>query len=110
MTVYTCEERLDLSARQAKALKGSIKKWEKIVNGTGWDEGTTNCPLCRLYHIKYVRTIGCTGCPIKTVTGEKYCNNTPLDLYRPRDPKSGIRMLDFLKSILEKAYVRKGKK
>lgn len=28
------------------ALKGSIKKWEDIVGGIGYDDGADNCPLC----------------------------------------------------------------
>ena len=28
------------------ALAASIKKWEKILDGTGVDQGARNCPLC----------------------------------------------------------------
>ena len=114
MTVYTCETRLDLSARQARALKGSIRKWERIVKGTGADYGIDNCPLCKIY-VKFPQTVffgDCDGCPVKTVTTYSSCIGTPYSVFvrsgRRRD--TALYMLDFLKSILEKAYVRKGKK
>ncbi|KKM79723.1 hypothetical protein LCGC14_1347100 [marine sediment metagenome] len=103
MTLYTCNKRLDLSARQAKALKGSILKWQKIVNGTGTDKGAENCPLCNIYYFdKY-----CVGCPVMAVTGKHSCNNTP---FRLQIKARNKHMLTFLQSILEKAYVRKGKR
>ncbi len=111
MTLYTCSKRLDLSARQAKALKGSIRKWQRIVNGTGENNGADNCPLCKLYvrrlnpqHIKD----DCEGCPIMKVTGLWQCRGTPYYECGNAHGLSAIPMLNFLKSILEKAYVRKG--
>lgn len=38
-----------MNSRTLKALKGSIRKWERICNGTGEDRGPRNCPLCELF-------------------------------------------------------------
>lgn len=98
----------DLSARQAKALKGSIRKWQKIVDGTGKNHGADNCPLCQLY----LNNPGpdCLGCPVMAETGKDGCMDTPYYKYiRTRNIEDAISMLNFLKSILEKAYVRKAK-
>ena len=38
-----------MNRKTLTALKGSIKKWEKIVAGTGSDNGYQNCPLCALF-------------------------------------------------------------
>jgi len=56
------------------ALKGSIKKWEDIVVGTGTDEGPDNCPLCQLFR---TRVPPCRGCPVYENTGEMYCEGSP---------------------------------
>ena len=96
-----------------RALKGSIAKWERIVNFTGWDEGSDNCPLCRRF-LPYA----CNGCPVAKKAGEEYCNNTPYrDFVRealtfdektfahpasPNSVKHAKQMLRFLKSLLPK--------
>jgi len=54
------------------ALKGSIRKWEKIVNRTGVDNGKDNCPLCELFYKK-----NCVGCPVFEKTGEFGCIGSP---------------------------------
>lgn len=108
----------DLTARQAEALRGSIRKWEKIVKGTGKDKGFKNCPLCELYVSPYDpddpdnSLYDCHGCPVMAVTNVQYCVNTPYVKWRStarfinrrRDAKP---MLTFLQSILDAAYVRK---
>ena len=53
-----------------KALKGSITKWKRIVNGKGKDVGNTNCPLCTLFPM-------CAGCPVADRADEDGCTNTP---------------------------------
>ena len=58
-----------------EALKGSIEKWENIVNNEGIDKGSTNCPLCHLFH----ETGSCKGCPIYSKTGNTNCYNTPYE-------------------------------
>lgn len=47
------------------AIKGSVKKWQDIVDGTKGDLGGDNCDLCQLYFANH-----CDGCPILVKTGE----------------------------------------
>ena len=56
------------------ALLGSIEKWQKIVDGTGEDMGTFNCPLCQLF---YVQKNDCQGCPVSEKTGFVGCAESP---------------------------------
>jgi len=65
-----------LSKRQMKALDGSIKKWEKIVGGTGVDEGAINCPCCQKYFANY-----CNFCPIAIYVDNTECYETPYEAY-----------------------------
>lgn len=37
-----------MNRKTLRALKGSIKKWEKIATGKGIDQGSRDCPLCQL--------------------------------------------------------------
>ena len=103
------------SKRKLKALEGSIKKWEKIVDGTGVDEGGSNCPLCKLYH-------RCNPCPVAETVNKKGCCGTPWVEWRihgfkrhttgffcfslkvecPTCKRLAQKELDFLKSILPK--------
>ena len=56
------------------ALEGSIRKWEKIVAGTGVDMADENCPLCQLFE-------NCQdgeGCPVDNETGDG-CAGSPYD-------------------------------
>lgn len=62
-----------MNAETLKALKGSIKKWEKIAEGTGADRGPKNCPLCLLLWYEY----NCAGCPVHEKTKEMNCEKTP---------------------------------
>lgn len=59
-----------------KALKGSIKKWKEIIDGTVEDNGPDNCPLCKKFYEN-----NCKGCPVKNKTGHSLCNGTPYDLW-----------------------------
>ena len=54
-------------------LKGSIKKWEGVINGTqlGWP--WTTCPLC----VQYFTLEQCTGCPVAEKTTYRHCDTTP---------------------------------
>jgi hypothetical protein len=56
------------------AWQGSIKKWESIVDGSGVDEGTRNCPLCKLFYHNW-----CKDCPIHLHTGFDSCDKTPYE-------------------------------
>jgi hypothetical protein len=102
-----------MNKQTLKALKGSIKKWQSIVNKTGVDRGTNNCPLCKLfYNYEYI-VDHCLGCPVRNRTGEQYCTNTPYVKFSDLDDGSGIantpeklaaavEELKFLKSLLPK--------
>ena len=67
------KRRNEMNQKTLKALKGSIKKWEKIVAGTGIDTGEDNCPLCQLFHDGF----SCLGCSIHELTGRDRCMGTP---------------------------------
>ena len=112
------------SKRALKALKGSIKKWEKIVNGTGADWGASNCPLCKLYYGFEDFHVKCsTSCPIAKLH-EESCRDTPFQEwiavqiekkefgYRPETAKE-IKLakaeLRFLKRLYSK-LVRENEK
>lgn len=95
------------------ALKGSIKKWEKIVAGTECDRGQYNCPLCALFF-----WAKCRGCPVDDKSNDG-CAGTPydqwIDLFQVTDFRDGKvlannadrkaaakRELEFLKGLLPK--------
>lgn len=61
-------------AQRAAALEGSIAKWRAIVERTGKDEGSENCPLCQTY---WSRSFSCEGCPVSERTGMSMCRGTP---------------------------------
>ena len=76
---------------QKKALRGSIRKWTKVYNGTGADNGADNCPCCKMWNTGE----GCGGCPVNTFTGEDECYGTPY-----RDPECGLPYTDASKAEL----------
>ena len=61
------------------ALRGSIKKWERIVTGHGHDDGSDNCPLCALFYDNY---LSCKGCPVNDRTGQWGCGGSPYTDWR----------------------------
>lgn len=94
-----------------KALKGSIRKWKRIVKGVETDAGGENCPLCI--------EIGCSDCPVAIHANNTHCRGTPYEAwvhgsYRLSTNTQGgydfnkntkaLRLaqaeLDFLKSLL----------
>jgi hypothetical protein len=94
------------------ALKGSIRKWEQIRDGLIEDQGTHNCPLCKLFH-----AFECVGCPIQQHTGQKGCVGSPYEAYNDiyfddgddedSNPEHKKKLaqdeLDFLISLLPKS-------
>ena len=64
-----------------EALKGSIRKWERIVKTTtAKDDGIYNCPLCKLFHAAISKNFlseSCRTCPIYSKTNKCFCNGTP---------------------------------
>ena len=103
-----------MDVKTLEALKGSIEKWERIVAGTGVDQGVANCPLCKLFHNK-----NCRGCPIYEKVKISGCDGTPYEdwifhyeskhgekedvkVYCPTCKELAQRELDLLKSLLPK--------
>ena len=79
------------------ALKRSIKKWQKIVDGEGADEGPYNCALCQMFNDSEHM---CRGCPVYGRTGETYCAETPYTKWiqfaeKKLGSPSGARLADF---------------
>ena len=67
-----------------KALKASVRKWERQVKDPTLSTSWQNCPLCKLFHpssgsSRVIKTEDCSGCPVKAKTGEPYCISTPYD-------------------------------
>lgn len=103
-----------------KALKGSIKKWQNIVEGTRVDNGTNNCPLCvEFYAIDHndEEPENCNGCPVAKKAGPG-CVNSPYTIWANMHILDGYNFpyknenkthtkfakaeLEFLKSFLPK--------
>ena len=89
---------------QKKALRGSIRKWQKIVNGTGMDESYENCPCCKIWNKDGKGD--CIGCPIWMFTGVGGCEHTPYDIYIGFEINADVRQLEknmaelnFLKAV-----------
>ena len=91
-----------------KALEGSIRKWERIVAGTGIDKGYDNCPLCHLFFKPPSDIPLCNGCPVSEKTGWSSCGGTPYsaytnaalrDLESPEAKAAAQAELDFLRSL-----------
>ena len=61
-----------MDEKTLEALKGSIRKWEKIVDGTGIDDGNDNCPLCHLFLNDW-----CEKCPVFQKNNQEFCSHTP---------------------------------
>lgn len=105
-----------MSPATLKALRGSIKKWERIATGKGIDKGGENCPLCQLFILP---NDSCAGCPIATRTKQSDCHGTPYMEWHDVNPwpedaggrkattkahrAAAQKELDFLKSLLPEA-------
>jgi hypothetical protein len=94
------------------ALKGSIAKWQAIVDGTGVDHGSSNCPLCQLFRYSNDYNAGgnCEGCPVAEEVEDTCCDSTPYQEYATADDfddkeamaTAAKKELEFLKSLLPK--------
>lgn len=99
-----------MDRRTLTALRGSIRKWEKIAAGTGRDKGHDNCALC----IEFCTLSGCKGCPVFDKTGKHYCYETPYEnaaLLLVDDKATTVRakraaqvMVNFLKRLVPKEH------
>ncbi len=59
-----------------KALKQSIQKWKKVVDGSGCDNGSENCALCERFGAGTCELLG-EQCPVRKAIGKKDCRGTP---------------------------------
>jgi hypothetical protein len=98
------------TTKQIAALEGSIRKWEKIVSGKGFDGGTENCPCCKAFIDD-----NCRGCPISIYSGDIACRKTPYTNWCDRtlgqfnrkyvtcktNLKAANAELEFLKKLLK---------
>ena len=66
------KEDTTMDTKTTEALEGSIKKWEKIVQGNEEDDGIANCPLCTLFHAG-----ACKKCPVQLTTKAFGCGASP---------------------------------
>lgn len=110
----SCAESSPMPEVTLTALRGSIAKWEAIVDGTGIDDGCNNCPLCQKFNGEVLgRDDGppeedhegawvCRGCPVAMATNRDHCGGSPYTSYCV-DGKTSSRALaelNFLKSLL----------
>ena len=100
------EYTLYITTADRKALKGSIKAWEKRAAGEYKDATINNCPLCEIH---LMRPGGnCVQCPVMAWTEETWCDGTPADDYdADRTSKANIRSakreVTFLKDLLKRS-------
>jgi len=66
-----------MNKKALQALKESIKKWEDIASGKGYDHAINNCKLCEEYNQNDLSSADCLSCPIAQDTRQKYCRGTP---------------------------------
>jgi len=115
------KSKIKWSKRMLKAVAGSVRKWERVVDG-GVDKGFADCPLCHLY-LSSDQKRYCKSCPIAITSGVWGCNITPYEewgvfadlapwpkkhLYHNDNPKAiaaAKAMLAFLRKL-----ERQGKK
>ena len=93
-------------------MEASVRKWNRIIDGKGSDGGVLDCPPCRIFYM-----LVCTGCPIASYTGKKFCKETPyVAWYRHQNEAHGymfrkvyceecrklaIEMRDFMQTIVD---------
>lgn len=88
------------------ALRGSIEKWEKIVDG-GRDPGVKGDALCRMF--LWNSDTGkedCMGCPVREETGQPYCEDTPYEDYRATQALHSRKQRRVLMARLELLFLR----
>lgn len=102
-----------MDEKTLEALKGSIRKWEKVVDGTGSELGMDNCPLCQVFVKGQQPGKACEGCPVMLETGRAFCVDTPYTDYADAEDaenvagmnEAAIEELEFLKSLLPRQHV-----
>lgn len=72
-----------MNKRVLTALQRSIRKWKQIAAGKAVSYGTDNCALCRKFHPEYnMGKNSCEGCPVREVTGQDECLDTPFSAWQ----------------------------
>lgn len=101
-----------MTRKARKALRLSIKHWDRLTTGTqkrGEGPNGDDCPLCAEYR-KSERTL-CEGCPVREHTGEEFCEGTPwrnaMHSWINHGPSPQFQAaakieLEFLRSLLPK--------
>ena len=108
-----------MDAKTLKALKASIRKWEKNAKAETLDEfktGPSECPLCLEFNSIFRGSsfAHCIGCPVFNATGMTSCMGTPYGeaeeaaeewgddiLGAPAAARAAARAeVDFLKGLL----------
>jgi hypothetical protein len=100
-------ESVDMDSETLTATLGSVAKWRAIANGTAYNHGSQDCPLCHRFNKWHLRTgRDCDGCPVKAATGLDGCHGTPLTDFEEAEEGSeeaadaAQRELDFLILLL----------
>ena len=77
--MYKFEETMhEISAAEMEALKGSIAKWQGIVDGKVKDHACSNCPLCQVaFEIASPEIDQCFVCILHRDCNSEGCSNTP---------------------------------
>jgi hypothetical protein len=89
-----------------RALRGSIAKWQAIVDGTGEDKGHSNCPLCQMFYDEHNDGQSCcAGCPVADATDSTCCVDSPYDDWCAAETDEELKgaalaELAFLRSLL----------
>lgn len=113
-----------MTPKALRALKDSIKHWERLVKNPYEPIGPKVCPLCKAYKQLQEVSQHCVGCPVFKSTGVSYCNSTPYqDAWNARyrlvnhlDDRLTVQTnwitaataeLEFLKSLLPKPVSRR---
>lgn len=105
-----------MNAKTLKALKASIRHWERMANGKSIQgEGVTweYCELCKMFLSidLFPNREDCRLCPVKLRTGRRHCDRTPwraasLAWHNGANSeefmKAARKELTFLKSLLPK--------
>jgi len=95
-----------------KIMEAAVRKWNRILDDNGRDGGVLDCPPCRIFYV-----LVCTGCPIATYSGHKFCKRTPYGpwfhhqtdehgyltrkIYCPECRRLATAMRDYMQEIVD---------
>lgn len=94
-----------------KAIKGSIRKWRRIVLLYGKEDGYQDCPLCDLFFGKNSLVYCSAGdgqeCPIHVISGDHSCMNTPYDAWVPGRFRRVTNLVNWYWAFREYLFLKK---